>query len=613
MAKKRYEIPSSDRWNVEAMYPNQEAWENDLQLVLPASQTYPMWPDLAAFRGQLDKGAEVVKAAIEELIRMERKLTKLYVYAHLRQDEELTNDQAKTAFGRVAALWHDYNQEISWFDPELLSLPEATLESYMKAESLAPYHFLLEKLIRQKKHRLSEEGELLMALSGQALSAPHKAFSAISDADFKFPKVKNAKGEEKELTHGQYGLYIRDQDRTLRQNAFSTYHKQYEQYENTFCELLQGQVQKNVFNARARKYASALDAALFPHNVDIEVYHSLIQTVNSRIGSLHRYLDLRKKVLGLDELHLYDMYVPLTKDIDIRMPYSDAEDIIVRSVAPLGNDYQKTLAKGFKEQRWVDRYENESKRSGAYSSGCYDSMPYILMNYKDMLRDVCTLAHEAGHSMHSYLSREHQPFHYSDYPIFLAEVASTFNEELLMTQLMQNFANKEEQIFLINQKIEDIRGTLFRQTMFAEFELLIHQLVEANQPLTPRLLKEKYAELNAKYFGPNAVIDPEITIEWARIPHFYYNFYVYQYATGISAALALARRVQQGGEKERNDYLTFLQGGGSKYPLELLQQAGVDMRSSAPVNAAIDRFDQLLGKLEDLLLSEKTEAISSKA
>lgn len=467
---------------------------------------------------------------------------------------------------------------------------------------MTEYRFYIEKIVRVKKHLLSPEEEL-MALSAKALQASHKAFSALNDADFKFGTVSNNKGEEAELTHALYGLFIRDQDRSLRENAFKKMHGKYLDYENTLCELINGQIQSHIFNARARNFSSSLEAALFPKNIDTSVYHSLIQAVDEKIGTLHKYVKLREKVLGVGPLHLYDMYVPLTSQVDIRMSYKEAQDIVIESVAPLGNAYQNLLRKGLQEGRWVDRYENKNKRSGAYSSGCYDSMPYILINYKDLLRDVFTLAHEAGHSMHSLLTHQTQPYQYGDYPIFLAEVASTFNEELLMRLLLQRSNSVEEKIFLVNQNIEDLRGTLFRQTMFASFELFLHEMAEKNIPLTPKLLREEYMRLNTKYFGPGVTIDKEAEAEWARIPHFYYNFYVFQYATGISAALALSNRVLKGGKQEQEDYLSFLKAGSSRYPIEILQSAGVDMRTPQPVKAAIQKFDGLVDELERLLSS----------
>ncbi len=599
MAKARTEVKQTDKWNVEALFPQYEGWQKEcLNFIREKDQ--PRWPEIANYKGRLGESPQTLKAALDLVFSIERKLSLYYTYAHLRHDEDIADEAHKTGYNRILSALHDFNQETAWFEPELLALSDNTIKAYLDSPVLAEYRFHIEKIVRVKKHMLSPQEEELLALSGKALQATQKAFGAINDADFKFGTVKDSQGAEQELTHALYGLYVRDQDRTLRENAFKRLHGQFQNYENTLTELLNGHVQGHLFNAKARKYKSCLEAALFPKNIDVDVYHALIKAVNAKIGVHHRYIKLREKVIT-GPLHLYDMYVPLSAEIDIKMPYQEAEEVIVESVAPLGPEYQNALRKGLKEQRWVDRYENSNKRSGAYSSGCYDSMPYILMNYKDVLRDVFTLAHEAGHSMHSLLSHKAQPYHYGDYPIFLAEVASTFNEDLLTRLLLKRAKSKEEKIFLINQKIEDIRTTLFRQTMFAEFELLIHTLAEQNTPLTPKLLREEYSKLNGKYFGKEVIIDTEAESEWSRIPHFYNNFYVFQYATGISAALALADRVVSGGAEERDAYLNFLKSGSSRYPIDILQGAGVDMRTPQPVIAAIDKFDGLVSELERLL------------
>lgn len=602
--KDRKEVSPKDCWNLEPMYPKFQDWEKDFTAAAK-HDSKPRWPQLAAFKGKLGESPETLKKALECSLSIERNLSKIYTYAHLRHDEDITFDQNKVANQKSGILFHDYAEECSWFEPELLALPEKTIQEFLASPILKDYKFYIEKIIRVKKHMLPPEGEQLLALTGKALETPHKAFSAMSDADFKFGTVADGKGEKLELTHAMFGKYIRDQDRTLRKNTFVTYHGKYHEYENTLGELIQGTVQGHLLNARARKYDSCLDAALFPKNIDTQVYRSLIKAVNDNLPALHKYVKLRKQILGVDQLHLYDMYVPLTPEIKMNLSYDAAVDLIIESVAPLGQEYQQTLNKGLKSDRWVDRYENKNKRSGGYSSGCYDSMPYILMNYKDLLRDVFTLAHEAGHSMHSYLSHKNQPYQYGHYPIFLAEVASTFNEDLLSRLLLEKAKTDEEKIYLINQRIEDVRTTLFRQTMFAEFELHIHELAEKDVPLTPKLLKEEFFKLNQKYFGKDAFIDNEVEIEWARIPHFYYNFYVFQYSTGISAALALSEKVCSGGAKERDDYLSFLKGGSSRYPTDLLLLAGVDMRTPAPVQSAIKKFSGWVDQLEKLLQPAK--------
>jgi oligoendopeptidase F len=592
----RNQVAEEDQWHVASIYPSLKEWENDFSQIMKEKPS-PYWPEIASFKGRLAESPDTLKQALDTLNNLSRRLSKLYTYAHLRHDEEITDDAHKIAFNKILSALHEFAQECSWFEPELLAIDQNTLDTMLNAPVLAPYKFHIEKSVRIKKHMLPPKEEELLARAAKAMQSPHKAFSALNDADFKFGLVKDKEGNEHELTHGTYGLFLREHDRTLRENAFKTLQGKYQSYENTLTELLCGEIQTHVFNAQARHYSSSLEAALFPKNIDTSVYHALIKAVNDNLHQLHHYIDLRERILNMGPLHLYDMYVPLISAINIRMPYKEAEEIIVEAVAPLGAEYQNLLRKGLKDQRWVDRFENRNKRSGAYSSGSYDTMPFILMNYRQLLRDVFTLAHEAGHSMHSLYSHTHQPYHYGDYPIFLAEVASTFNEELLMRLMLQRAKSKEERIFLINEKIEDIRGTLFRQTMFAEFELWLHETVEKNIPLTPKLINDAYRNLNQRYFGPKVVIDPQGEREWARIPHFYYNFYVFQYATGISAALALAERVCQGGAQEREEYLSFLKAGSSRYPIDIMKSAGVDMRTSQPVTAAINKFGTLVDQL----------------
>lgn len=599
--KCRAEVASEDQWNVAALYPSFDAWEKGFKEICE-QQTPPYWPSLAIFRGRLKEGPHVLKEVLERVSTLSRGLEKLHTYAHLRHDEEITDDRSKGAFQQILSLFFDFQQESAWVEPEILSLPLNLIESYLHSSELAAYRFHIEKIVRMRPHTLTTDKEELLAMAGKPLQAPSQVFSALNNADIKLGKITDQRGKEHELTHGLYHLYLRSHDRILRENAFKQLHATFLGYENTLAELLFGQVQGHLFQAKARNYPSCLDAALFSKKIPQSVYRSLIEAVRAGLPALHRYVSLRKKILQLPQLHLYDMYVPLVPHIDIKMNYPEAEELIIESVAPLGNSYQDTLHRGFKIEGWVDRYENKNKRSGAYSSGCYDSHPYILMNFRGILSDTFTLAHEAGHSMHTYLSKSTQPYHYSHYPIFVAEVASTFNEELLMNLLLKRFTKKEEKLFLINEKMEDIRGTLFRQTLFAEFELKIHELVEAGTPLTPALLKDLYYHLNIDYFGPDVAIDKEIQIEWARIPHFYYNFYVYQYATGISAALSLAEKILNGDTQTRENYLSFLKGGSSLFAIDLLKLAGVDMTTPYPVQAAIRKFDTLLSELEALAI-----------
>jgi len=593
MIKERSQVASEDRWNVEALYASFEDWKKDFT-IWQGGEDALRWPKLAAFKGRLSESPQTLAEMCGYYLDLDRHLSKLYTYAHLRHDEDVADDAHKQAYSRITTVLHAFRQEASWIEPEILLIPSA----FLQAPELAPFRIMLEKIVRLKAHTLSAREEELLALAGLSLEAASRAFSAFNNADLKFPPIADSKGEMHELTHGKYSTYMRSQDRTLRQNAFQSLHKSFLAYENTLCELLHGEVQQHLFNARARKFSSCLDAALFPHNIDTSVYRNLIDTVRKNLGVLHKYMALRKQVLGYDKLHMWDLHVPLVASVQMSMDYASAEKLVIEAVAPLGSDYQTKLGKGLTVDRWVDRYENARKRSGAYSSGCYGTLPYILMNYHGNFHDVMTLAHEAGHSMHSLLSWSTQPYQDASYPIFVAEVASTLNEELVMRHLLARTSEKEKRAYLINQKIEDIRNTFFRQTMFAEFELKVHKFVEEGVPLTPALLKQEYRQLNIDYFGEAVEADAEIDIEWSRIPHFYYNFYVYQYATGISAALVLADIVVKEGPA---NYLKFLSSGGSKFPLDLLQIAGADMRKPASVEATVRRFEELTASLTECL------------
>jgi oligoendopeptidase F len=596
VTKERSAILPQYHWNVEALYPSWEAWKQDLDK-WGREEASPHWPEIASLRATWSQSPENLKQLLELCLEIDRQLTKLYTYAHLRHDEDVAEEKAKNAYSRIVSLHYAFRQESAWIEPELLQLEEKKWEEMLSSGALRDYLIYLEKIIRMKKHTLPAAQEELLAMAGKALETASQAFGAFNNADLKFPAVEDSSGKKRELTHGKYLLYLRDGDRVLREGAFKTLHRCFGDYENTLCELLSGQIQRHLLEMRTRHYSSCLEAALFPHQIDVEVYSSLISAVRAHLPALHRYMKLRKERLGLDQLHLYDLHVPLVKQVDMNMTYEEATQEIIASVAVLGEDYQRALNQGLTQDRWVDRYENARKRSGAYSSGCFDSMPYILMNYHGTFNDAMTLTHEAGHSMHSLLSRRHQPYQYSQYSIFVAEVASTFHEELLLRHLLAKATSKEQKAFLINQKLDDMRATLLRQTMFAELELKLHQWAEQGTPLTPALLKAEYRKLNEEYFGPDVCIDEEADIEWARIPHFYYNFYVYQYATGISAAHALVDKVLSGNEQARDRYLAFLSAGSSRYPLDVLALAGVDMRTSQPVEAAMLHFEALVQEL----------------
>jgi len=599
MAKERKEIADEHKWNVESLYSSLDAWEEGYKSLAREKQQGIRFPTVKKYQGKIHESPQKLAELLKHAFELERTIVKLYTYAHLRHDEDVVHDQHKSAHDRISLLYYEYDNETSWIQPELLQLDEETFQKYLKAPELRDYHVYLKKVYALKPYTLTSDKEALLSLAGKALETPQKAFSLLNDADLKFAKIKTDKGEEKDLTYGSYLLYMQSKDRTLRKNAFVELHNQYEKFENTICELISGQVQTHIFKAKARNYPSALHASLTPHQIDVEVYHNLIGTVRENISSLHRYIGIRKKLLGVESLHCHDLHVSLVPEFEKKYTYEEAKKAILESVAIMGPEYQQALEKGLGEERWVDLYENERKRSGAYSSGCYDSSPYILMNFHGTLRDVMTLSHEAGHSMHSYLSNKNQPYQYSHYPIFLAEIASTFHEDLLFRYLIEKASSHQEKCYFLNQKIDDIRSTLFRQTQFAEFELKLHLLAEQGIPLTPTTLKEAYRQLNIDYYGPELTADPEIDVEFLRIPHFYYNFYVYQYATGISAASALVEKVLDEGASARDAYIKFLSSGSSQYPLDLLKEAGVDMRSKESIERLLRRFDGFVIELEN--------------
>lgn len=607
MTPSRNEVALEDQWDLSSLFLTEGDWHEALARLMEEDQP-STWPKLLALQGTLHKGPAQVKKALETILATCRKLENLYVYSHLRRDENSADDLWMGHHKRLSNMFQDYAVAVSWFDPELLALSDSELKKILDDHELAGYQIYLKKIIRMKPHTLSKELENLIAQSDKALKTAKRAFSAFNDSDLTFPPVCDSEGKEHELTQGSYSLYMHHPDRVLRRNAFKSCLGTYGKYAHTLCELLTGNAERNVYLAKARGYSSSLEAALDGHNIDVAVYHTLIETVKKHLGSLHAYMELRREVLGFETLHPYDFHVSLVKEYEKKIPYDEGRDLVSESVSILGTEYQKTLTEGLNNARWVDRYENRFKRSGAYSSGSYDSAPYILMNYKQLARDVSTLAHEAGHSMHSYLSRKTQNYHDADYPIFVAEVASTFNEELLADLMMERAQSDAERIFLLHEQIEKIRGTLFRQTLFAEFELYVHECVEKQQPLTPQTIQAHYVKLVKEYYGSAVTWDEEIMHEWSRIPHFYSSFYVYQYATGISAAIALANLVREeaktGAEKTkeaRERYLAFLSSGGSKYPLDLLATAGVDMRSSEAVEYALNKFAGLVQKLRSLL------------
>lgn len=599
MTKERASVNPADCWDLSPLYPSCNAWDLDYAKFQEKMNT------LSSFKGRLHEGVSVCFEVVKTFLDLDRWISKLYTYAHLKHDEDTAQPAFKEAYGRIRLLAFDFGREASWIEPELLQLDEKTIEDLLKDPSMEPYRFYIEKIIRLKPYTLSADKEELMALAAKPLNSSQQIFSAYNNTDIVFPKIRDEKEAELPLSHGLFQLYMQSKDRTLRKQAFDAMHERYKQLENTITEVLQSHIQSHLFQARARNYKSCMQGTLFANQIDEKVYHNLIDTVSSYAEVMHEYVSFRKEYFKLDEVHAYDMYVSCSPEIDMHLDFDTAVDKIIESVAVLGPEYQSTLAKGLKKDRWVDRYENARKRSGAYSSGCYDSPPYILMNYQGSISDVFTLAHEAGHSMHSFLSHKNQPYQYSGYTIFLAEVASTFNEELLFRYLLSQAQSSQERVFLINKKIDGIRATLFRQTLFAEFELAIHTTAERGEVLTPATCRKLYKDLNRKYYGEDFCVDDLVEYEFLRIPHFYSNFYVYQYATGISAAQALVEKVVS--TDNPKPYLDFLSGGSSDYPLTLLKNAGVDMTTQEPVLLLIKEFSRLVSELKKELGIESKE------
>jgi oligoendopeptidase F len=592
---KRTEIAVEDTWRLEDIFENDEAWEAEFKEVKAAL------PKISEYKGKLADSAEGFLEALTYQDKVMERLGKLYTYAHMRYDQDTANSHYQGLNDRASNLYTQASSVSSYIIPEILTMDEAAIKSFLEEkEELRVYEHTLDEINRQRPHVLSAEQEALLAQASDVLGSSSNTFGMLNNADIEFPSIKDEDGEDVEVTHGRYIRFLESEDRKVREDAFKAVYSTYDKYKNTFASTLSGAVKKDNFYATVRNYDSARQAALSNNNIPEEVYDNLIKTVNDNLHLLHKYLDLRKKVLGLDELHMYDLFTPLVKDVKMKIPYSEAKDYLVKGLAPLGENYLAILNEGF-ENRWVDVHENKGKRSGAYSSGTYGTNPYILMNWQDNVNNLFTLAHEFGHSVHSYYTRQSQPYQYGHYSIFVAEVASTCNEALLNDYLLKTIDDEKKQLYLLNHYLEGFRGTVFRQTMFAEYEHTIHKKAQEGEPLTPDLLTKLYYDLNKKYFGERVAIDEEIGLEWARIPHFYYNYYVYQYATGYSAATALSKQILEEGEPAVERYLEFLKSGSSDYPIEVLKKAGVDMTSPQPIEEALKVFEEKLNEMEQLL------------
>ncbi|MCH2113632.1 MAG: oligoendopeptidase F [Pirellulales bacterium] len=592
----RSKVKELDTWDLSSLYADDSAWEADFAKWEKRIKGY------APFRGTLSDSATQLARCLAFDLKFERQAEKLGTYAFLRTTEDTAASVYQRILGRYQHAASEASQAASFIRPEILAIPSRILQKMLKAKPLRPYRVLLQRLVRYKPHTLSSAEERLLAMQSQMSGTADKTFRQLTDADFKFGLIKNEMGEMIELSHSSFSALLHAPRRAVRRAAFHQYYQVYEAHENALAATLSGSVQRDVYYAKARGHASAIQSALFADDVPLSVYDNLIAAVRSSAPAIYRYLDLRRRKMRLKAIHHYDTYAPILSGLDQQRTWKQAVELVIRSLEPLGDSYCKVLREGLTTARWCDRYPNRGKQSGAFSCGTFDGAPFIMMNYQPKVLDhVFTLAHEAGHSMHSHYSAKSQPFQYYDYVIFVAEVASTFNEQLLSRHLMQHAQSDQQRAYLINRDIDAIRGTIIRQTMFAEFEKIIHALAEAGEPLTVDCFKSEYAKLLEVYFGPDFALDEQLTLECLRIPHFYRAFYVYKYATGLSAAIALSERVLGGGGQELADYLSFLQGGCSKYPLELLKGAGVDMTSPEPVQTALQRFAELVDELEELL------------
>lgn len=593
--KQREEIDKKYKWNIEDMFPNEADWDKDFNTVMEMADKYER------FSGRLGESAKTLLEALNERDTIWMIAEKVYVYARMRRDEDNRVAKYQAMSDKCNALLAKASAAMSFFTPEILEIPEEKLMGFIAEEDgLKTYEHMLKDMLREKAHVLTKAEENILAQMSEVTSATNDIYTMLNNADIKFGNIVDEDGDEVEVTHGRYITFMESYNRDVRKAAYEKMYQAYKNQINTISTTYNYNTKTDVVSSRIRKYDSALSAALSGDNIKEEVYHNLIDVVNKNLPTLHRYTSLRKKLLGVDELKMYDVYVPLVEVPDKKVSYEEALDIMREGLKPLGEDYRARMNKGI-EEGWIDVYENEGKTSGAYSFGSYDSMPYILLNYSNKLKDVFTVVHEMGHSMHSNYTREAQPYIYGGHSIFTAEVASTVNEALLMHHLVENETDIDMKKYLINLHIEEFRTTLFRQTMFAEFELLAHKAVEEGEVLTPEFLCKEYDKLNKKYFGEALADDEYIKYEWARIPHFYNAFYVYKYATGYSAATAISSKIINEGQKAVDDYIAFLKTGESDYPIELLKIAGVDMSSPEPIEMAMKVFEELVDEFEKLV------------
>lgn len=593
----RKDVKIEDTWDLTLLYKNDEEFEKDFKSMEDFSK------EVSKFKGNLSKSAKELRDILDSIMKASIILEKLGSYAFLKQTEDLTNNDSNIKVARFAKLSSEFSANLSYFEPELMSIDDEKINSFLKDEVLKDYLIYLRNILKYKPHTLSEKEERILALQGELSSTASNVFDTLNDADLDFGELEH-NGEKTPLTHATFSSFQESQDREIRKNSYNQFYKEYDKHKNTLAELYASQIKQDIFDARIRNYNSVREMELFADDIPVSVYDSLIESVHNALPALHSYYEYCANKLGISDFRQYDKYAPVVKDVKLHHTFDEAIDVLNKALSPLGEEYVSTLTKGL-NSRWVDKYENKGKTSGAFSAGCYTSEPYILMNFRDeSIESVFTLAHEAGHSMHSYYSRKNNPFQYHDYTIFEAEVASTFNEKLLFNYLMQNESKKEVKAFLLNKDINGFVATVFRQTMFAEFEHIIHKEAEDGNPTTLELIRNVYKDLLKKYFGEKSVLEETSDLEALRIPHFYRSFYVYKYATGMSAAVALSNGVLEGNAKgdytNRDNYLKFLRSGGSRTPIENLKVAGVDMTKPDVVESALKLFAKEVEELKAL-------------
>ena len=594
--KKRNEVEQQYKWKIEDLYENDEQWQQEVEVI------NTLVDELKQYQGKLGDSAESLYSFLSLSDKVDELMERVYVYANQKFHEDTTNGTYQDLADKATNIMMTVNSALSFATPEILTIPEEKIRSFYEEKiELLQYQRMIEEIMKDKPHTLSSEMEELLAQTAEIADGPDNTFSMLNNADIKFPTIKGEDEEEIEITHGRYTKLMESTDRRVRKETFEGLYSSYKELKNTIASLYSTNVKKDIFYAKVRKFDSSLESALNGSRIPVDVYKNLIEAVHENFPAMYKYMEIRKKALKVDELHMYDIYAPIVSDFKMEVSFDEAKQIVKEGLKPLGEEYLSILQEGF-DNGWIDIYENEGKRSGAYSWGAYGTHPFVLLNFQNNLNNTFTLAHEMGHAIHSYYSDKNQPITYAGYRIFVAEVASTCNEALLMAHLIANAKDKKEKAYLINYHLEQFRGTLYRQTMFAEFEMLTHQMAEEGQALTAETLSALYYDLNKKYYGDNVVIDEDIAMEWARIPHFYRNFYVYQYATGYSAAIALSKRILEKGESAVDEYIhNFLCGGSSKDPIDLLKGAGVDMSSKEPVEQALKVFADLVDQLEELI------------